>query len=146
MSNSFDTAITIALFVLGALLVVFFGVSGLMRLGVEIEPQPAQPSRLDNALRVAGEVIPPLLLAGAYLAAIVLAGLTSGLTFYYPVVAVLIGVVAWDVSLKTVSRRLRHLRSGEKTVQDVLREKAHRREQQRYPGQASDAEGKADGN
>lgn len=143
MSSSLDTAITIALFVLGALLVVCFGVAGLIRFGMEIEPQPAQPSRLDNALRVAGEVVPPLLLAGPFVAAIVLASLSSGLTFYYPVVALLGGVAAWNVVLKSVSGRLRHLRSGEKTVQDVLREKARQREQQ--PGTESDAEGQANG-
>lgn len=89
MSPATDTAITVAAFVVSAPLVIFFGLPfGVFTAGVAMDQQQARPGRIDALQRAAALAVPPLLLFGIYLTAVVLAARASGPTFYYPLIAV----------------------------------------------------------
>ncbi|OBA78593.1 hypothetical protein A9W99_23265 [Mycobacterium sp. 1164966.3] len=98
MSSSLDTALTIAGFVLCAGVVALCVPGGLAMSGISAadESQDRPPRSLrENAVSVAAVVVPPALFAGICVAAVTLAWLASGLTFYYPLLALGVGVAAW---------------------------------------------------
>lgn len=119
MSSTPDTIATIALFVVGAAVMLFVAVTGFFRLGVEVRPRLIAPPRWYRVTDLAAEVVPVLLLAAAYAAGVVLAALNSGVTFYYPLIAVTVGVVAWNFALSSLIRRLCAMRVGQRTVEDA---------------------------
>lgn len=98
MNSRLDTALTIAGFVLCAGVVVFCVPWGLAMSSVSVadESQDRPPRSLrENAVSLATVVVPPALFAGICVAAVPLACLASGLTFYYPLVALGVGIAAW---------------------------------------------------
>lgn len=119
MSSTLDNVITVVLFVVGAGVMIFFGVTGVFRLGVEVRPRLVAPPRGYKVADLAAEVVPVLLLAGAFAMGVVLAALNSGLTFFYPLIAVPLGVVAWNLALNSLIKRLCTMRSGQRTVEDA---------------------------
>ncbi|WP_205874000.1 hypothetical protein [Mycobacterium camsae] len=143
MNGTLDTALTIALFVIAAPIIAFFGVTGFVAFGVEVEPAPAQPWRLDRVLIVAGQVLPPLLLAGPYLAAVLLTARASGPTFYFPLTAVVAGLATSNLALRTLSAQVRRTRAGKPTAQDVLFEQRRDAEQRRRSRAAPTGEDQA---
>ncbi|OBF86272.1 hypothetical protein A5791_20795 [Mycobacterium sp. 852002-51163_SCH5372311] len=98
MNSSLDTALTIAGFVLCAGVLAFCVPWGLAMSGISAadESQDRPPRSLrENAVSVAAVVVPPALFAGIGVAAASLACLAAGPTFYYPLVALGVGVAVW---------------------------------------------------
>lgn len=60
-------------------------------------------------LILAAIALPPVVVIGLYLAAIVLACLASGLTFYYPLVALALGAAAWFGIIGGVGQWIKNL-------------------------------------
>lgn len=145
MSGSVDALVTVALFVLGAPVFGILGFTGFYRLGVEIGPRLAQPPRFYNALALMAEIVPPLTLAVSYAVGVLLANVVSGLTFYIPLIALTVGAACWGAALNGLIGRLRDLRSGQRTVEDVAFDRRRQAGQQRDSGTSSaqDASGPA---
>lgn len=119
MSPATDTAITVAAFVVSAPLVIFFGLPfGVFTAGVAMDQQQARPGRIDALQRTAALAVPPLLLFGIYLTAVVLAARASGPTFYYPLIAVPLGFAAWYATLVGLSERVQHTRMAGPSVEN----------------------------
>jgi hypothetical protein len=110
MSSTLDTAITIALFVVGAPLAVALVPAGFFYTVMDNQAPDQPPWRLSHkVLGLLAFVIPPTLLLGIYVAAIALAWFASGLTFYYPLAALAVGFTAWYFALESIPKLLRHL-------------------------------------
>ncbi|QNI07956.1 hypothetical protein GAN17_18050 [Mycobacterium kubicae] len=98
MSTTLNSALTIGGFILSGAVFVFLIPWGLYMAGVsvadETQNQPP-PRRSSSVIRVAALVIPPILLVAIYVVALAVAWLRSGVTFYYPLIALVVGFAAW---------------------------------------------------
>ncbi|OBK21559.1 hypothetical protein A5634_09980 [Mycobacterium asiaticum] len=107
MSNTLDTTLTIALFVLGTPLVIYLVLAGFYMAAGDTDglPEDRPPlSRFLTTVDVAGFVLPALLLASSYVMAIALAWVAPSLTFYYPVLALAVGFAVWYGTFHGLSR------------------------------------------
>lgn len=94
MSQTWNTAVTIGLFVLLSVPVLASIVAApfYAMLGDGITPQSP---RLVFYLVVVAVVLPPVVVIGVYVTSIVLAWQASGPTWYYPLIAGVLGAVLW---------------------------------------------------
>ncbi|OBJ52927.1 hypothetical protein [Mycobacterium sp. 1423905.2] len=102
MSPALDSALTIGGFIVSGAVFVFLIPWGLYMAGVsvadETQSQPP-PQRSSSVIRVTALAIPPIVLAGVYVLALAMAWLTSGVTFYYPLIALVLGFAAWYAAI-----------------------------------------------
>ncbi|OBK15455.1 hypothetical protein [Mycobacterium asiaticum] len=102
-----DTLATVALFVLGAPVVIYLVLSGWYMANGDSDGGPRDrppPSRFQRVVDISGFLVPPIVLVGIYLAGIAFAYSATTLTFYYPLLALAVGFVAWYCSFHALSR------------------------------------------
>ncbi|GFG67509.1 hypothetical protein MKUB_49990 [Mycobacterium kubicae] len=129
MNSATDTALTVAELVISAPFVLFFGIPfGTVTGSVAMDQQQRQPNRLDAFQRTAALVVPPLVLFGAYIAAVVLTSRATGPTFQYPLIAIPLGFAGWYVALVGLTEWVQNTRIAGPFIeshQDALRRKFH---------------------
>lgn len=119
MNAPLDTTLTVAGFVLAAVVVATMVPWGLFYFSLEIGKEPTQRSRRENVLRFIAVVVAPFLLIAPCIAAVVLANLTSEPTFYYPLIALAVGVAAHSGLVVSMAARVRRMRVGVPKAQDA---------------------------
>lgn len=109
MSSALDAVVTITLFVGVAPVLFYLAAVGLLGILIETSTEDQPPRRLSHKMfQLSALALQPLLMLGVYVAAIVLACLASGLTFYYPLAALAIGCAAWWFTIERIPAWINH--------------------------------------
>lgn len=94
--TALDVVATVTLFVAGLVPVAFcLSPWGWYMTLTAVGEYERKRSKLASVLYVAAFVVPPLALIGIYVTTMVLAALASGWTFWYPLVGLAFGGLAW---------------------------------------------------
>lgn len=108
MSPGLDTTLTVVGFILVLPGVVFVvGTAPMWFMWGDSAGPRSKP--IHNYLAIAAIALPPILVVGLYLTAIVLSCLASGLTFYYPLVTLALGAAAWFAIIGGVGQWIKNL-------------------------------------